>query len=80
LIVVEDHDITGGFIALASGHAAVHVALGFPLPFDDEDGDRGGGALDDGGDACSTSRARRSLLHSPHTGTAPCRRGSAPSR
>jgi hypothetical protein len=49
LMLVEDDDITGAFIALASGHAAVHVALGSPLPVDDEDGDRGGGALDDGG-------------------------------
>jgi hypothetical protein len=49
LIVVEDHDITGAVIALASGYAAVHVALGLPLPSGDEDGDRGGGAPDDGG-------------------------------
>ncbi len=51
VIVVEDHDITGAFIALVSGHAAVRVALGLPWPVDDNDGDRGGGALDDGGDA-----------------------------
>ena len=35
-------------IALASGYAAVHVALGLPLLSGDEVGDQGGEALDDG--------------------------------
>jgi hypothetical protein len=45
-IVVEDHDARGAGIALASGYAAVRVALGLPLPSGDEDGDWGREDLD----------------------------------